>query len=301
MKTLRIPVSFPLPRKFISQMASRNWTHSKEEKRKAKEAKELEESKERKRLRIDERTRGDNPRPMREVDKFSCLLQDEEPHNISGVVLNEGEKIALLLGPTFIPAQEVTQEMLKKTKTEIKESLQKYYRRIRNRCYFATCPDKPVPDFIVKRPDNVPPWICPDVTDDPIKVYIADCNRKFEEAWPAIEEKTHKIPNALPTHIRNGLRSLKNNPNIKICLVDKGGGLITTKPSWNHEQSMSHLGVTLNYTLCPNPPTPQQILQKLKELIEDSGRLWITNEADGKMRNHAAYILQASHHSQTRR
>ena len=60
-------------------MTSRNWTNSEkgEEKRIAREAKELQESKEMKRRRIEERQRGSEIWRLREIDKFSCLLQDD--------------------------------------------------------------------------------------------------------------------------------------------------------------------------------------------------------------------------------
>lgn len=235
-----------------------------------------------------------NMRSEATIDQFERLFELGEPHNISGINLNKGERLALLLGPNFIPAKEVTKELLEKSKAAILEGLEVYFRRIHRRCYFSTCPEQPIPDFIVKRPTDSAPWLCPDVIDEPLRRYMKETRAKFEaEIWPRLESKKYKVPNALPTHIRNGLRDLKNNTNIKMDAVDKGGGLVVVTPEWDHTESLSHLKTPGHYMIVTDPPTPEQLLLKLKTLIEQHGRLWRTTEEDGKMKNHAAYMLQA--------
>ena len=105
-----------------------DWISDKEQKRRDEERRRYHT--EIQRPRDEARKHSGGKRPVATIDQFERLFELGEPHNISGINLNKGNRLALLLGPNFIPAKEVTKELLEKSKAAILEGLEVYFRRI---------------------------------------------------------------------------------------------------------------------------------------------------------------------------
>lgn len=235
-------------------------------------------------------------RPAIATDLFEPLLASAEKiHNSSNYPLSDPEKQVILLGPGFVPSFAINKNAKDAIRSRIEKAMKRFVRSIKIRCYFNNMAPTAEGDFFVGNPR----WQPKDVTDPQLKKYFEDIHDRLEEQWEQeIEPNSCHPPFPLPNHMIRAIESLRENRDIKICIVDKGGGLCVVSAEWYHSQVMGHLGNDKNYLWCGTAENfllqfpPAKIVKDLKSLLIYHNKCWL-DESKGTLQNHAAYILQS--------
>lgn len=175
-------------------------------------------------------------------------------HNLSSFELTDKQKLALILGGTFI-AKNV--EKTNVSKKYIFSSLRNYFRLIFLKKHFLINP--PVDNSVssILRVSN--PYFNPTTTTSNFKILHrfknSVCTVINERTRTYIRSKKTRIAHRFnQSHILQAIQEMLSNPIITVKQCDKGLGFAVMNTSWYIEQCLLILRNSEHYTCINNPP-----------------------------------------------
>jgi hypothetical protein len=209
-------------------------------------------------------------------------------HNLKGIELSNAQKQALLLGKNFVPCTLMTPKNVEEAIEKARLGMKKLKDTIKWRIHFETAVErKSTNPLRVKSKGLVEPPTCD--LDGPILQYFSDLDRKLEATIAKIRLQQFVQPNELPTHIQRAIADFKNNKDIRLCIVDKDGGIVPVTILFYDTQIDLHLLNKINYLQLLSKPDLKVLFVQMREIIRQHRLL---EHTPGQLSLLAKYILQ---------